>query len=153
MKSSLEVMAGGGGGRAERPARTARRTLAELAPYGRRLLYIMALVLVAAGAQASAPWLISRAIDRQILGGDRAGLSRSMLILLALYVVAALVSRAQVYEVGAVGQRVLASLRLRLFRQFQRLPLRFFDRRPIGDLMSRAVSDVETLNQLLSQGL
>src|SRR2546427_352691 len=54
---------------------------------------------------------------------------------------------------GPPGQRVLAGLRAPLFEQFQHLPLGYFDRRPVGDLMSRVLNDVDTINQLLSQGL
>src|SRR6185312_9629528 len=56
-------------------------------------------------------------------------------------------------RIGATGQHLLAELHGRLFTQLQRLPLSYFDKRPIGDLMSRLLSDVDTLNQLLSQGL
>src|SRR5205085_398569 len=76
-----------------------------------------------------------------------------LLLLLAVYVIGALATRGQVYRVGATGQRVLAALRARLFEQFQHLPLGYFDRRPVGDLMSRVLNDVDTMNQLLSQGL
>ena len=61
--------------------------------------------------------------------------------------------RAQVRRIGETGQYLLAELRARLFTQLQALPLSFFDKRPIGDLMSRLLSDVDTLNQLFSQGL
>src|SRR4029077_10383800 len=54
---------------------------------------------------------------------------------------------------GATGQHLLAELRGRLFAQLQAPPLSFFDKRPVGDLMSRLLSDVDTLNQLFSQGL
>jgi ATP-binding cassette subfamily B protein/subfamily B ATP-binding cassette protein MsbA len=104
-------------------------------------------------AQAGGPWLIGRAIDRFILRGDPAGLSRTMLLLFAVYLVGAFASRGQVYGVGSVAQRLLASMRERIFETVQHLPLRFFDRRPIGDLMSRVTNDVDTLNQLFSQGL
>jgi ATP-binding cassette, subfamily B, multidrug efflux pump len=76
-----------------------------------------------------------------------------MLALLAVYVVGALATRGQVFQVGAIGQQILASLRARLFDRLQRLPLGYFDRRPVGDLISRVMNDVDTLNQLLSQGL
>lgn len=153
MKPTLEIMAGGAQERAQHTGRTARRMLAELIPFRSRLLYACALVLVSAAAQTSAPWLISRAIDRNILRGDGAGLSRSMFLLLFIYAAGTLASREQIYQIGAVGQSILASLRRRLFEQFQRLPLRFFDHHPLGDLMSRVINDVETINQLLSQGL
>ena len=111
------------------------------------------LVVLGAVAQAGGPWLIGRAIDRFILQDDLAGLSRTMLLLLGIYALGAFASRGQVYGVGSVAQRLLASLRERIFERLQHLPLRFFDRRPIGDLMSRVTNDVETLNQLFSQGL
>ena len=97
--------------------------------------------------------MISQAIDRDILRHDPTGLARTMLLLLAVYVIGALATRGQVYRVGATGQRVLAALRARLFEQFQHLPLGYFDRQPVGDLMSRVLNDVDTMNQLLSQGL
>ena len=109
--------------------------------------------MLGAVAQAGGPWLIGRAIDRFILQDDMAGLTRTMLLLLGIYALGAFASRGQVYGVGSVAQRLLASLRERIFERLQHLPLRFFDRRPIGDLMSRVTNDVETLNQLFSQGL
>jgi len=140
----------------ERPTRvraTAERLVRETAPFKGQLLAAFGLVLVGAGTQAAAPWLVSRAIDRDIAAGDPAGLARTMGILFVVYAVGALASRAQTYQVGSVGQRVLANLRSRLFEHFQRLPQRFFDSRPVGDLISRVTNDVDTLNTFLSQGL
>jgi ATP-binding cassette, subfamily B, multidrug efflux pump len=76
-----------------------------------------------------------------------------MLLLFGVYVVGAIASRGQVYQVGSIGQNLLASMRARIFDRLQHLPLRYFDRRPVGDLMSRVTNDVDTLNQLFSQGL
>jgi ATP-binding cassette subfamily B multidrug efflux pump len=132
---------------------TARRLLGELRPYSGKLVLVLGLVVLGAMTQAGGPWLIGRAIDRYILRGDLAGLSRIMLVLLGVYVVGAIASRGQVYQVGSIGQSLLASMRARIFDRLQHLPLRFFDRRPVGDLMSRVTNDVDTLNQLFSQGL
>jgi ATP-binding cassette, subfamily B, multidrug efflux pump len=132
---------------------TARRLLAELRPYTGKLVLILGLVVLGAAAQAGGPWLIGRAIDRYILPGDMAGLSRIMLVLLGVYGVGTIASRGQIYQVGFIGQSLLASMRARIFDRLQHLPLRFFDRRPVGDLMSRVTNDVDTLNQLFSQGL
>ncbi|MDQ3841452.1 MAG: ABC transporter ATP-binding protein/permease, partial [Actinomycetota bacterium] len=96
---------------------------------------------------------IGRAIDENILSGDPTGLFRTMLLLLLVYAVGTLAQRGQIRKVGAIGQSVLASLRARIFERLQHLPLSYFDRRPVGDLMSRVTNDVDTLNQLLSQGL
>jgi ATP-binding cassette subfamily B multidrug efflux pump len=110
-------------------------------------------VVLGAATQAGGPWLIGRAIDHYILPGDLAGLSRIMLVLFGVYVVGAVASRGQVFQVGSIGQSLLASMRARIFDRLQHLPLRYFDRRPVGDLMSRVTNDVDTLNQLFSQGL
>jgi len=139
--------------RARHRGATARRLVGEMAPYRGRILIGFGFIVVGAVAQAAGPLLIGRAIDQAILRGDRPGLTRIMLLLLAVYAVGTLASRGQVWQVGAIGQHVLASLRARLFDRFQRLPLGFYDRRPVGDLMSRVINDVDTLNQLLSQGL
>jgi len=114
---------------------------------------VLALVVLGAISQAGGPWLIGRAIDRYILRGDATGLSRTMVILLGVYLLGTFASRGQVYGVGSIAQRLLASMRRRIFDRIQHLPLSFFDKRPIGDLMSRVTNDVETLNQLFSQGL
>src|SRR5581483_10182506 len=131
----------------------ARRLVGELRPHRLVLLAALAFILTGALTAALGPWLVSRAIDRDIMGHDGAGLARTMLMLLGVYAVGALAARAQTRRVGATGQHVLAEIRARLFEQLQSLPLAFFDKRPIGDLMSRLLSDVDTLNQLLSQGL
>src|SRR3954451_23577671 len=139
--------------RARQRGATARRLVGEMAPYRASILIGFGFIVVGAAAQAAGPLLIGRAIDHAILRGDPAGLTRLMLALLAVYIVGALATRGQVFQVGAIGQRVLASLRARLFARLQRLPLGYFDRRPVGDLISRVMNDVDTLNQLLSQGL
>ena len=138
---------------AESRSATARRLLGELRPYGRQLVLALVLVVLGALSQAGGPWLIGRAIDRSILGGDPPGLARIMLLLLGVYLVGTLASRGQIRQIGSVGQSILASLRERIFERLLRLPLGYFDRRPVGDLMSRVTNDVDTLNQLLSQGL
>ncbi|HEY6674633.1 MAG TPA: ABC transporter ATP-binding protein [Rubrobacteraceae bacterium] len=139
--------------RAENRGATARRLLGELRPYSRSLLLAFALVVVGALSQAGGPWLLGRAIDRYILGDDPAGLFRTMALLFGVYVAGTIATRGQIRQVGSVGQRVLASMRERIFERLQRLPLRYFDRHPVGDLMSRVTNDVDTLNQLLSQGI
>ncbi len=138
--------------RAEKRGDTARRLVAELGPYGGQLALGLFLVVIGALSQAGGPYLIGRAIDRYILGDDVPGLLWTMLILLGVYVAGTLATLGQIRQVGGVGQRVLASLRERIFDRLLRLPLGYFDRRPVGDLMSRVTNDVDTLNQLLSQG-
>ena len=137
----------------QRGGATVRRLLGEATAYRGELLLALGSTVLGAATQAAAPWLVSQAIDSDILNGNTPGLARTLAGLLAVYAVGTLATRAQIFQVGSVGQRLLASLRSRLFEHFDRLPLGFFDRRPLGDLMSRVTNDVDTLNQLLSQGL
>ena len=149
----IESIAGASREKAEDRGATLRRLLSELGPHKGELALALMLVVIGAGAQAGGPYLIGRAIDRNILGDDPEGLFRTMLLLLVVYVAGTLAQSGQIRQVGAVGQRVLASLRARIFDGLQHLPLGYFDKRPVGDVMSRITNDVDTLNQLLSQGV
>ena len=139
--------------RANNQAAVSRRLLRELGPYRALVGSALGLVLVVALAQALGPYLVSWAIDRDIVGQRPWGLLGTMGLLLLTYGAGTLAGRAQSRQVGTVGQRLLASMRLRLFEHLQKLPLAYFDKRPLGDLMSRLLSDVDTLNQLFAQGL
>lgn len=131
----------------------ARRLAVYLRPFWRQLLAVLLAVLLAAAAQALGPLLIGRAIDTAIAQNDSAQLNQLMLALLVVYVVGALATRQQFSLMGEIGQRTLGRLRSEIFATVQRLSLRFFDRQPAGDLMSRLVNDTDVLNQLLGQGL
>ncbi len=130
-----------------------RRLTRELSPELPALAVALAFIIVAALAQAAGPWLIGRAIDVDIRNGDRTGLGRTMLLLLGTYFGGTLATRGQIRRVGEAGQRTLARLRARLFARLQRLPLTYFASHPVGDLLSRVLNDIDTLNQLLSGGL
>ena len=131
----------------------ASRLIGEVRPYWRRWLLVLVFVLMGAASQAGGPWLIGRAIDQEILAGDSRGLAMTMIPLFLIYAMGAVATRGQIRVVGGIGQEVLAGMRERLFDRFTRLPLRFFDRQPVGDLMSRVSNDVDTLNQLFTQAL
>jgi ATP-binding cassette, subfamily B, multidrug efflux pump len=131
----------------------ARRLGDYLRPFWRPLAVVLALAIVGAATQALGPFLIGSAIDGAISGGDGEGLNRTMLALLAVYLIGALATRFQFGLMGEVGQRTLARLRTEIFAALQRLSLSYYDRRPAGDLMSRLVNDTDVLNQLMGQGL
>ncbi|GMU04300.1 ABC transporter ATP-binding protein [Corallococcus caeni] len=150
---SIEAMAELEAGRAKQRGKVLRRLLGELRPHARMLATAWGFILVGAACQALGPYLMSRAIDRDIGAGDGWGLLKTLGLLLGVYVVGTLSQQAQTWRVGYAGQYVLSDLRQRLFERLQRLPLSWFDRRPLGDLMSRLLSDVDTLNQLFAQGL
>jgi ATP-binding cassette, subfamily B, multidrug efflux pump len=132
---------------------TARRLIGEFKPFASSLWVLVLLVLLGAACQALAPLLVGQAIDQNIAKLEPQGLLEKMLLLLGVYVVASLVSRWQIQVVGTTSQKLLANLRLRLFEKLQHLPLGYFDKRPIGDLMSRITNDVDTLSQFFGQGI
>jgi ATP-binding cassette, subfamily B, multidrug efflux pump len=130
-----------------------RRLLRYLTPFRLQLIGALVLVIISALVQAIGPALIARAIDSNIIQKDYQGLTQTMLLLLGVYIVGLLSQSGQGYLIGWVGQRFLALLRIRIFEKIQSLPLAFFDQNKAGDLMSRLVNDIQTINQLLSQGI
>ncbi len=148
----IEAMAEATVQRANDRAGVSKRLLRELTPFKRTLGTAMIFVLISSVAQAVAPWLVGRAIDGSIFGGDVLGHVLLIVLLLLVYVASAAAQRIQSRLIGSTGQQVLASMRATLFRHLQKLPISYFDRRPLGDLMSRLQSDVDTLNQLFAQG-
>jgi ATP-binding cassette subfamily B multidrug efflux pump len=131
----------------------ARRLLGEMRPHRRSLFVALGFTVVGALTQAAGPFLVGHAIDHDILGRDGRGLLRTLGLLLLVYGVGVWAQRKQMLRIGEMGQRVLAGVRVRLFERLQALPLSYLDRRPIGDLMSRLLGDVDVLSQFFSQGL
>ena len=110
-------------------------------------------MLAASGLTLLAPYLVKVAIDGPIIAGDIDGLNEIVLLLLLAFLGLYLASMAQRYLLSWVGQRVLADLRSALFRHLQELPLSYHDNHIVGVTISRVISDVGVINQLLSQGL
>ncbi|MFW5972823.1 MAG: ABC transporter ATP-binding protein, partial [Bacteroidota bacterium] len=97
--------------------------------------------------------LIQRAIDDYIVVGDMDGLSFIITLLIAALIGEGIFAFATGYLTQWIGQRAIFDLRTRLYRHIQRQSLRFFDRTPIGRLITRTTSDVEALSDVLSAGL
>ena len=117
------------------------------------LLAVLLTLVASAAAQAGAPALIARAIDRFITRGNQAGLGTTMLLLAAIYTVGLLALMAQRYLMGVVSQRMLRTMREDIFAHLQSLSLGYFSKQGTGDLMSRLVNDTEAVGQLFGQGL
>src|SRR5690242_4756563 len=99
------------------------------------------------------PYLLKLGIDRGIGRGDVATLDRLALALGLAVAGEALTAYAQQYLTTVVAQRSLADLRLALFGHLQRLPLRFFDRTPVGRLVSGLTTDVDVVNEVFAAGV
>jgi ATP-binding cassette subfamily B protein len=130
-----------------------RRLLVYLRPY-RWLTLVAAVLLLAQSALALiGPRLTQRALDVAIPRHDIALLGT----LAALYLVTLALEFTTEYGgtllTTLIGQRVMYDLRMQIFRHLQRLSIPYFDRNPVGRLMTRVTSDVETLNELFSSGV
>jgi ATP-binding cassette subfamily B multidrug efflux pump len=130
-----------------------RRLLTYVQPYRGAFIGLIFLTVAAAVLGTVRPALIQRMVDVDISNNDWAGLNRSTLWLLALLVVNTLVSYLQTYYGGWLGQYIVRDIRTDLYRHLLSLKLSFFDRTPIGVLVTRNISDVETLADVFSEGL
>ncbi len=139
--------------RAYNQGAVAVRLSSYLKPFLPHLIGVLILVVINAISFAAAPFLIGRAIDQFIAVNDRAGLGRTVPLLLGTYLLSLVTMAGQFYVMGWVGQNVLARIREEIFAKIQALSLSYFDRHDAGDLMSRLTNDVDVLNQLLSNGL
>jgi len=134
-------------------ARLMRRLLAYLQPYRRSAF--LALVCLIAGSAFSIlqPFLTKIAIDRYIRNGNFAGLRQiALLYTLTLLCVFAL-SFAQTWLINLMGQKIMYDLRMQIFRHLQKLDVSFFDKNPVGRLMTRVTTDVDALNELFTSGV
>lgn len=116
--------------------------------------YLLVFLTIALAVLApTRPFFIQIAIDDYVAVGDRDGLIRTIYILVGLMVVQAVVQFAHTYLSGWVGQVIIRDIRIRLYQHLLRMKLKFFDNTPIGRLVTRNVSDVETLADVFSEGL
>ena len=139
--------------RAQDPRGALLRLGGYLLPYRSALIAVLAMVVVATLMELLGPWLFGLAIDRFIRPADRAGLIRLVLLLLAIYATDWVTQYGQQYVMASVSQSVLRVLRRQLFAHLQTLSLGYFDRRPIGEVMSRFTNDIDVINQVLSQSV
>ena len=130
-----------------------RRLLAYVTPYRGVFGGLIFLTVATAVLGTLRPALIQRMVDVDIAGNDWAGLNRSTVWLLGLLLVHTLVSYLQTYYGGWLGQYIVRDIRTGLYRHLLSLKLSFFDRTPIGVLVTRNISDVETLADVFSEGL
>ena len=130
-----------------------RRLVKYVRPYQRVFYFLIFLTIATAALGTLRPFLIQRMVDITIEEGDWAGLNQMFGLLLVLLVAHALVSYLQTYFGGWLGQYIVRDIRVDLYRHILDLRLKFFDRTPIGQLVTRNISDVETLSDVFSEGL
>jgi ATP-binding cassette subfamily B multidrug efflux pump len=122
-------------------------------PYRSLILLSLLLIFGVASAQLVQPYLIKLAIDDQISQGRMDGLGGLALVFLAALVTEFLLRYCQLLVLQRTGQYVIFDIRNAMFEHLQRLPSAYFDRHPVGRLITRLTSDVEALNEVFTSGL
>lgn len=122
-------------------------------PYQARFYFLVFLTIAMALLAPTRPYFIQIAIDDYVAVGDREGLLNIIYLLLGLLLLQSLVQFAHTYLSGWIGQVIIKDIRIKLYRHLLKMRLKFFDNTPIGRLVTRNVSDVETLADVFSEGL
>src|SRR5512135_2263149 len=130
-----------------------RRMLRYLRPYRGAVALGIVLSIAVSSLEAVRPYFVKIAVDENIAQGDAPGLLRTSLLFLAVMLFRGLVQYLNSYLTQWIGQRTIFDLRMEVYRHLQRLGLTFFDRNPIGRLITRVTNDVEVLNEMFSSGV
>jgi ATP-binding cassette subfamily B multidrug efflux pump len=134
-------------------ARLMRRLLEYLRPYWRQVGVAFVTIIVSAVASLVQPYLIKVAIDRYISQRQLAGLDGLAALYLTVLVASFAAEYFQTWTLQLTGQQIMYDLRMAIYRHLQRLDLRYYDRNPVGRLMTRVTSDVDVLNDLFTSGV
>ena len=134
-------------------ARLMRRLIKYLKPYRWHVALGIVLSLLVSAMEAVRPYFTKIAVDTNIAQGDKQGLLVTMLIFLVIMIVRGFIQYANAYLTQWIGQRTIFDLRMEVFRHLQTLSLKFYDRNPIGRLITRVTNDVEVLNEMFSSGI
>ncbi|QJD79094.1 ABC transporter ATP-binding protein [Spirosoma rhododendri] len=130
-----------------------KRLYAFVQPYRSRFFGLVAIIMLAACLSPLTPLLIRYTIDDVISAGDYNRLTTMLIVMLVVLVVQAAVQFYNTYLSGWLGQYVIRDIRVQLYRKILTLRLKFFDNTPIGRLVTRSISDVETLADVFSEGM
>lgn len=134
-------------------ARLMVRILRYLRPYWKLLAVSFSFLLLHTGTQLLGPYITKIAIDRYIANRDIHGLDLMVWAYLGVVVLGFVFLFVQTYTTEFTGQRAMHDLRMEVFSHLQRQDMAYFDRNPVGRLMTRTINDVETLNELFSTGV
>jgi ATP-binding cassette subfamily B multidrug efflux pump len=134
-------------------ARLMRRLLRYLRPHRRSVVIALVAIVAQSAMQLAQPLLIRVAIDDYILAGNLSGLGQIALLFLVILIASFGLEFVETYTMQMMGQRIMFDLRMEIYGHLQRLDVRFYDRNPVGRLMTRVTTDVDALNDLFASGV
>lgn len=130
-----------------------KRIFVFVKPYMTQFWLLVLLTIVLAILVPIRPYLIQVTIDNDVANGDFDGLIFMIGLLIVLLIAQAFVQYAHTYLSSWLGQYIIRDIRTSLYEHIQKLKLKFFDKTPIGRLVTRNISDIETLADVFSQGI
>jgi ATP-binding cassette, subfamily B, multidrug efflux pump len=130
-----------------------KRILQFIRPYRGRFYFLVLLTVLLGVLTPLRPLLIQYTLDAHVAAGKYWEMVNVMILILALLVIQSFVQYVHTYISGRIGQYVIRDIRIKLYEHIVSLRLKFFDKTPIGRLVTRTISDVETLADVFSEGL
>jgi len=134
-------------------SRLMRRLLGYLRPYRAHVAFAVATIVANSALQLAPPYLTKIVIDEYIPARDLSGLTAIAALYLGTLAASFAFEYAQTWTMQTTGQRVMFDLRMQVFSHLHRLDVRFYDRNPVGRLMTRVTGDVDVLNELFTSGV
>ena len=130
-----------------------KRLLKYLRPYKWHVVLGIALSIVVSSMEAVRPYFTKIAVDENIATGDKEGLLFTAIAFLGVLVLRGVIQYFNAYLTQWIGQKTIFDLRMQVFEHLQNLGLKFYDRNPIGRLITRVTNDIEVLNEMFSSGI
>lgn len=130
-----------------------KRVFEYVKPYRNIFAWSVVLTLALAAITPVRPWLIGYTLDHFILEGNYSGLVKMTILMVILLVIQSIIQYSQTLLTNTIGQSAIRDLRINVFNHISRLRLKYFDKTPIGQLITRTVSDLETIADIFSEGL
>jgi ATP-binding cassette, subfamily B, multidrug efflux pump len=132
---------------------TLKRLYTFVGPYKKQFFGLIGIILLSAMLAPLLPLMIKYTIDNPIANGNYTLLATMLMLMIGVLIVQGLVSFVNTYLSGWLGQYIIRDMRLQLYEKIIGLRLRFFDQTPIGRLVTRTISDIETLSNVFSDGM
>ena len=129
------------------------RLMGYLKPYAWWVVLTFGLIILASFVRQAGPYLTKLAVDDYIVPGDINGLTWLVFVYIGFLMAQFVIGYFQSWTTNMIGQWAMRDVRTQIFTHLQRLPMRFFDRTPVGRLMARNTNDVDALNELFTDGI
>ena len=130
-----------------------KRLFQFIKPYNVKFYSLVLTIMLGAALAPALPLLIRQTIDGPVSTGNYTGLAKMMAIMIGFLVVQSLIQFTNTYLAGWLGQNIIRDIRVQLYHKILHLRLKFFDDTPIGRLVTRTISDIETLADVFSDGI